>query len=259
MTDELDDFLSEPEPTPEAEPEIVAAEAGDDQSPEDAPEQEATGEKEPEASPVPEKEPDSPTVPITALHGERERRQAAERQLEAIRQQQAQVVEPDPYEDPDGFASFRQQQHAQQQAQQGQENLQNILMNERINITEVIARQNHADYEQVKDVFADAALQNPALIAGLREAPDPAGYAYREGQKIIAQQEIGDDPAAYREKIKAEILAELRTEQTDADKAEQTLRSSIPNHLAGQRSISARNGPEWSGPESLDDIFPTNS
>jgi len=258
MTDELDAFLSEPEPAVEpvsgpTEQEPVAAEAGDHQAPEEP--QEATGEKEPEASPVPEKEADSPTVPITALHGERERRQAAERELAAYRQQQSQVAEPDPYEDPDGFASYRQQQAQSVQARQNQQNLNNILMNERINITEVIARRDHEDYDQVKDVFADAAQNNPALIAGLREAPDPAGYAYREGQKIMAQQEIGNDPAAYREKIKAEILAELRTEQNSADKAEKDLRSSIPTHLADQRSVSARSGPEWGGPASLDDIF----
>ena len=258
MTEELDDFLSEPEPTetvsetPEQEP--VAAEAGDDQVTEES--QEATGGKETETSPVPEKEPDSATVPITALHGERERRQAAERELEAYRQQQAQMREPDPYEDPDGYQAFRQHQAQSMQLQQGQQQLNSILLNERINITEVIARRDHEDYDQVKDVFADAALNNPALIVGLREAPDPAGYAYREGQKIMAQQEIGDDPAAYREKVKAEILAELRMEKTEAEKAEENLRFSIPNHLAEQRSVSDRKGPEWTGPDALGEILP---
>ena len=259
MSDELSEFLNDG-PEPSAEPaEIVAAdEAGDNQSEpaEAAPEQDATGDKPQEASPAPGDTPEVAQVPISALHGERDRRQQAERELEAYRQQIARQPAPDPYADPDGYEHHQAQLAQQQQSQQFNQQLEAIRLEDRINITEVIARKTHEDYEQVKDLFVEVAQQNPALAAGLRNSPDPAGFAYEQGLKIKAQREIGDDPAAYKERVRQEVLADIRNGADVDAKAAAEKRASIPNSLVDVRSVTDRSGPEWTGPTALNSILP---
>lgn len=57
------------------------------------------------------------------------------------------------------------------------------------------------------------------------------------------------DPVAEREKMKAEILAELQGEKP------QQPAPVMPSNLAGARNVGARSGPAWSGPPTLQDIF----
>lgn len=70
--------------------------------------------------------------------------------------------------------------------------------------------------------------------------------------------EIGDDPAAYRAKIEAEVLAKLKSGVQD-DNAGGSPASNpppvMPSNLAGMRSVGSRSGPAWAGPLPLADIF----
>lgn len=73
-----------------------------------------------------------------------------------------------------------------------------------------------------------------------------------------AQAEIGDDPAAYRERLKAELLAELQAgngEQPPANPAAPKPAPLLPSNLANARGIGTRSGPAWGGPVPLQDIF----
>jgi hypothetical protein len=86
----------------------------------------------PEAAPAPAPEPQH--APLTALLDERDKRQAAERERDALRaqvQSQQPVEMPDPDLDPAGFAQFQ------------ESRLQQVLLNQTLNTSERFARKEH--------------------------------------------------------------------------------------------------------------------
>jgi hypothetical protein len=71
--------------------------------------------------------------------------------------------------------------------------------------------------------------------------------------------EVGNDPEAYKARIRAEYLEELRhgkptLEDGQQDSARPT-GTVMPSNLSGARSVGSRNGPAWQGPTSIKDIF----
>jgi hypothetical protein len=72
-------------------------------------------------------------------------------------------------------------------------------------------------------------------------------------------QEIGPDPEAYKQKIRAEYLEELRTGRVMDEPRAETPRERpatvMPSNLSGARSVGSRTGPTWSGPSSIRDIL----
>jgi hypothetical protein len=75
-----------------------------------------------------------------------------------------------------------------------------------------------------------------------------------------ALQEVGSDLDAYKAKIRAEYLEELRTGRvTDEIGAESPRQAkptpAMPSNLSGARSVSSRNGAAWSGPASIKEIL----
>ena len=80
---------------------------------------------------------------------------------------------------------------------------------------------------------------------------------WHKQRKVL--QEIGPDPEAYKAKIRAEYLEELRTGRVmDEPRAETPRERSgtvMPSNLSGARSVGSRTGPTWSGPSSIKDIF----
>lgn len=91
----------------------------------------------------------------------------------------------------------------------------------------------------------------------VRTAPNRYSAAVAWHKRSQAQAEIGD-PVAFKEKLRAEILAELQAgngqqqQQAQPGTAAATV---MPTDLAGTRNVGARSGPAWSGPASLNDIF----
>ena len=85
-------------------------------------------------------------------------------------------------------------------------------------------------------------------------SPNRYAAAVQWHKRQLAQAEIGDDPAKYRERLEAElrekITAELNGTQQQARPA-----PVMPSNLAGARNTAPRSGPAWSGPASLQDIF----
>lgn len=82
-----------------------------------------------------------------------------------------------------------------------------------------------------------------ALAVEMRSSPDPIGVGLKWFEKKTF------DPDAERERIKQQIVEEMKSQQT-----QQPL-GTMPSNLTGARNVGSRSGPQWSGPPSLNDIF----
>lgn len=251
----LDDIVSpgnEPAPKPDPAPEPA-------KTPDPA---KAEGGKEPKGDPAPEKDPekaekpkDAPpasetkdielTVPLKALQEERRKRQELANQVGELQKQVTRKPRPDPYEDPQGAAEYDRKEASEQS------------FSMRVEMSQEMMREIHADYDEIEAVFMEEASSNPALAAQLSSHPFPAKFAYQEGKRVQQLKVMGDDPAAYIEKIKAEaaqaaraaVLEELKKGQAEAQKA------SIPESLAEAPSASRKDASQWGGPKPLSEII----
>jgi hypothetical protein len=87
--------------------------------------------------------------------------------------------------------------------------------------------------------------------------PNRYAAAVQWHKRQQAQAEIGDDPAAYKQKLRDELKAELLAEfQQGNGQQTQQRQAAMPSNIAGARNVGSRTGPAWSGPPSLEDIFP---
>jgi hypothetical protein len=99
---------------------------------------------------------------------------------------------------------------------------------------------------------------DPADYQRVISSPNIYDAAVKWHKRVLAQQEIGDDPAAYKERLKAELKAELEqaaqgTTETVTNGA--TRPAVMPSNLATARNVGARSGPAWAGPTPLANIF----
>ena len=211
-----------------------------------------TGENEPSAPPADEAPPvkTQPTVPLAAIEDERRKRQSLEAQLEEtnaqlrrlIDGQQGQPELPDPYADPEGFA-------AHQAAQQ-----EFAMRNAIAHLSEKQMRR------AVGNEIVDAALE-AARAAGVTQeffnAADPYGdlVDWHKAQQV--QNEIGNNPAAYRQRVRSEIEAEVLKKyglapQQPVNPSNSSARP--PQSLASMPSTTGA-APRWGGPTPLDDLL----
>ena len=99
----------------------------------------------------------------------------------------------------------------------------------------------------------------------IMRSPDQYEALVQWHRQKTALQEVGSDLDAYKARIKAEYLEELRTGRVmDEPRAEARGRSSpdrlpsgspMPSNLSSARSVGSRNGAAWSGPASIKDIL----
>src|SRR6478735_6823898 len=139
--------------------------------------------------PVTEAPPQGGQIPIQALLDEREKRQKAEREageLRAWRQQQeatrAQPSRPDPYDDPEAFAAWQQQQIAQ------------VSWDTTRNISLRFAAEKHGQ-ETVAAAEAwahQAASRNPLFEAQFQRQQDPWGWLVSEYKRDQTLNKLGD-------------------------------------------------------------------
>ena len=141
---------STPEPAPEPEP---------------VPETQAPApEPEPEPAPAIVPEPVQPGhVPISAMLEERDKRKALEAQLRDLEAQRAQRDIPDPYEDPEGYAAYRDQAIEQR------------ILNERLNFSERLARRDHGSetVDQAREWALERFRADPLYYQKVMGQPDP--------------------------------------------------------------------------------------
>jgi hypothetical protein len=148
---------------------------------------------------------------------------------------------PSPLEDPQGYHVYTQR----------------MMFNERLNMSEAMLRSQHddADVDAKMAVFKAAADQNPALRSELTRQPNPYRWAYQQAQRLMAMEEIGSDPAAFRARVEAETRAKLEAEFAAGTPPPPAGRVLLPQSLGTARSAGARNTPVINVAEDFDDIL----
>lgn len=184
----------------------------------------------PAAQSQPNAEPaEGPTVPRKALEDERGKRQTLERQLAEM---QRQLTAPKPAAQPpaDWFAD------PEGAAKQLYHQMEEMRLNDRANLSERAAVRAYG-----KELVAEA--REAAMQAGIarqlyERSPDPYDDLiqwYRK-QKFIA--EIGDDPEAYKQRLRDELRAEMS--QGSNQQAAQSAKPPVPKSLASVPSAQPR-------------------
>lgn len=204
----------------------------------------------------------SPTVPRAALIDERRKRQDLEKRLEQLermatqpppQQPKPQVQRPqaDWWTDPQAAAELQAQQY------------QAALLERSVVLSEELVSSQKPDYEEVKEAFVKEAARrrdagDPSLIIQMVQHPLPAKFVYEQGVKIRALSEIGDDPASYKARLRAEWEAE-RAGQMQTSQPQVAPKPSAPKSLAETTSAVNRD-PKGrfagrDGPTPLEDII----
>jgi hypothetical protein len=216
---------AEPEVVPETVvSEEVVAEAAEETVAE-------TVEETPE-TPEPEVEPTSAKKDhwsITAVMDEREKRQTAVAENERLQKELAALQKPKEdisvFEDEAGW-----------KAQQNAEN-QQILNDRLLNQSEALAVREYGNekVQEAAEWFKTAAQQSPYLLQRFQTA----SLQYHEVVDMYAEEKLRSKMSnvdAYRAELKAELIAEIKSETGKAAESAENKLESIPQSLASQRS-----------------------
>ncbi|CAB3713046.1 hypothetical protein CEY09_30460 [Achromobacter marplatensis] len=227
---------AEPAPTTAPEPQAEPQEAPKGEAQEPASADPATGEP-----PAPGNEKNVPLAALEAVRKEKtDWKEKAIRYEEQIKQLEA-------------------RQHAPQQPPQPQREMtpQEFAFNERLHTSELLAREKHADMDEKLAAWEAAAAKNPAMGAELLNQRHPWEYVYQQGARLLAMREIGDDPAAYKERLRQELLAEMQAQPDATAQPAPTPApaAALPTSLATARSTAGRSAAAFTGPRPFDDIF----
>lgn len=227
------------------------------------PETQVTGDKQQTAEPPAAAKPEGQEpghIPREALLDERRKRQELEKKLNELEARlnkpqppQQEQHQPDWYTDPEGREAMLLRRFEQQQFET------------RIVLSEQMMAEKYSDYEEKRDVFAEAAAKSPALAQQLVQAPNPAKFAYDMGRKIAMQREIGDDPESYKAKLEADFRKKygIPDEPNGQPSAQPQQRmqapaAPVPKSLAKTPSAQPRNHVgqfAHKGPTPLEDII----
>lgn len=224
----------------------------------------------------PQAETESDTkVPVAALHEAREktrryteevtdlRRQLAE--LTSLIQQQQQKPPPEPQAEPEfdwdnPRRDFRKE--LTQAIQQERAAIAQEFQRQREAVQSQFAIQRHGQ-EVVEEAYA-------ALEAGrgtdpewgsdyakIMRSPDQYEALVQWHKKRKTLTEVGNDPEAFKAKIRAEYLEELRNGKAlpEGQPIERRQPTVMPSNLSNARSVGSRSGPAWQGPLSIKDIL----
>jgi hypothetical protein len=117
-------------------------------------------------------DPGNTMVPVGALIDERRKRRAAEERL-ARQGRDGGAGGARFRDDPEGYLTAMRTQMAAE------------IATVRVDAAENAARGRYRDYDVKVRAFARAAAADPALVAAMRQAPDPAEFAYRLGARVL--------------------------------------------------------------------------
>jgi hypothetical protein len=203
---------------------------------------------------------DSRLVPLASLEkvrndwkskaaAEKARADELNRQLEAIRrpveqppqQPQYQPIPLDPVNNPQGFIA----------------QVQREMFNDRLNTSELMLRKE-IGAEAVSQIVADfkqAAAQNPMLERQLQQQVHPYEWVRQQVEMIRLHRDVGDDPAAYRARIEAELRSKWEAEAQGNAPARVSPAAGLPPSLANARSVAGRTTSSFTGPPTMDAIL----
>jgi hypothetical protein len=139
---------------------------------------------------------------------------------------------------------------------------QRELLNERLNLSEAFITDKIGEDKLREYVaeFKQHADKDQSLWGKLYNQPNPYGWMAREMDRMRQRAEIGDDPAAFRSRVEAELRAKWEAEAAQLQPAGNgALRPSpvagMAPSLANARSVAGRSQPTFTGPPSMDDIL----
>jgi len=228
MSDEKLNFLDAEEPaTPAPEPSAPVIEAEKPAAPEPEP-QGDTRARDPETGRF---------VPISALLDERDKRQATTRELEEARKQLAHYQQPrEPEQVPTEPADILQRALEQQRQE---------AFNERLWTSQMMAEQAFTKevVTEAQQAFLAAASQNPVLAQQLRAEIHPYDFVVKWHEKHKLMSEIGEDPKAYRQRVREEVLQELRGQGVQPTQSSQQPPPSVVGRPAAARAGTVPTGP----------------
>lgn len=214
-------------------------------------------------------------VPLEALHGERAKvkryteevadfrksNEALQRQVGELLQRvpvpkQEQPVAPDWFENPQAATRHEVSQVAAPEFERINQTLLAIAKDT------AVGRFSEAEVDGAEQAFIKAMQDrslDPSDYQRVVNSPNRYAEAVKWHKRQQAQAEIGDDPAAFKAKLEAEIRAKLEAELNggNGQQTQQQQRPApvTPSNLAGARNVGTRTGPAWSGPAPLGDIF----
>ena len=184
-------------------------------------------------------EPAEERVPLAALTSERKKRQEAERkaaEYERRVREYSQPRAPDPYSDPQGHQAFVER--------------QNMLIDARVDASFNAARRAIKDFDEVMAHWDELKAQHPYLYDQAIQDDAPAYWAYEQVKRHLAMREIGD-PVAYKEKLRAELLAEIQQKSPTQRQPAATPQPSLASVPATGRT----SDPVWQGPPTMKQIL----
>ena len=212
------------------------------------PEPEAIAEPVAETPPEPTPEPEQ-TVPLAALHEERNKSRNLRDTIPELQRQIAQLQEVvsrsqpapepiDPIMEPEKFQAAINSQVAAQ------------VSNLYLDLSERAARQQFGD--DAINAALEAAQATGAIdqFRGKRDAWGDLAKWHKSQQALAT---IGDDPAAYAARVETEMRQKILAEM-----AAQSVNKPAPS-LAGATNLGNRAAPVWQGPTPLEDILGVKS
>jgi hypothetical protein len=132
------------------------------------------------------------------------------------------------------------------------------LTHTRVAMSQELRKAQHKDYSELEQVFTAAADANPQLWQQLYSHPMPAQFAYQQGKKIKALQEIGEDPDAYRARVREEatqqVLADLKVGKIKLN-GQPVPTTRFPGTLADQTSASGSQTAQLTDDAMMTDVF----
>lgn len=192
-----------------------------------------------------------------ALYDERHKRQSLETELDQLRQSQQKQVQPepdppqipDPTFEPDAYQAFQDQKFTDFEKRLVDKAASDRLDDKIFNSRKYMLK-NHDDYQEMEDLFVEAAKQNPALGQAMKVSEDPAQYAYDSAMQMKVFQEVGSDADAYREKIRGELAEEVeakimkKLEETGVIQGSKSV-ANPPKSLADHTSSTPKSGSNY--------------
>lgn len=187
-----------------------------------------------------------PTDPVARGHyararDERKKRQEMEKELLQLRQQMAQIQNPppDPHSQPHEYQAYQQQE------------ARRLALNNTLNLSEkyATAKYGQQDVEKAQALFQQAAQANPALYEQFWSLDDPYDWLLTQYRQYEFLQEAGNDPGAYRKKLKEQFRKEW-----EAEHAGKGTQSAPPPSLASVGSGTVAEA-AYQGPPSLKSIL----
>lgn len=145
---------------------------------------------------------------------EKRKRQLLEKELKDLKNPKANEV--DLFADPDGFKKSI------------KDEIQQENFKTKVNLSREFMLEAKPDYEEKEAKFFEMAQADSALVTKMQNHSNPAKFAYETASKQQALDEIGD-PVAYKERLKNEILEELKNSQEDPGKTEKAQVDDVPS------------------------------